>query len=46
MATPMTYMADGRQFIVVAAGGHHAFYRQKAGDHLLAFALPRSLVSE
>jgi len=46
MATPMTYMSGGRQFVVVAAGGHHAFYRQKAGDHVLAFALPLSLVSE
>ena len=40
MATPMTYVADGRQFIVVAAGGHHAYYRQKISDYLLAFALP------
>jgi quinoprotein glucose dehydrogenase len=39
MATPMTYQLDGRQFVVVAAGGHHAYYRQKVGDHLLAFAL-------
>jgi quinoprotein glucose dehydrogenase len=42
MATPMTYMAGGRQFVVVSAGGHHAYYRQKASDHLLAFALPLS----
>jgi hypothetical protein len=27
---------------VVSAGGHHAYYRQKASDHLLAFALPLS----
>lgn len=40
MATPMTYEADGRQFVVIAAGGHHAYYRQKIGDYLLAFALP------
>ncbi len=40
MATPMTYMADGRQFVVIAAGGHHAYYRQKISDYLLAFALP------
>ncbi len=42
MATPMTYEADGRQFVVIAAGGHHAYYRQKVSDHLLAFALPES----
>ena len=40
MATPMTYEADGRQFVVIAAGGHHAYYRQKIGDYLIAFALP------
>ena len=40
MATPMTYTAGGRQFIVVSAGGHHAYYRQKASDYVLAFALP------
>jgi quinoprotein glucose dehydrogenase len=39
MATPMTYEAGGRQFVVIAAGGHHAYYRQKIGDYLLAFAL-------
>jgi quinoprotein glucose dehydrogenase len=41
MATPMTYEADGRQFVVIAAGGHHAYYRQKISDYLLAFALPQ-----
>ena len=40
MATPMTYQVDGRQFVVVAAGGHHAYYRQKISDYILAFALP------
>jgi len=40
MATPMTYEADGRQFVVIAAGGHHAYYRNKIGDYLMAFALP------
>jgi quinoprotein glucose dehydrogenase len=40
MATPMTYEADGRQFVVIAAGGHHAYYRQKISDYLIAFALP------
>ncbi|MFQ5636132.1 MAG: PQQ-binding-like beta-propeller repeat protein, partial [Gammaproteobacteria bacterium] len=40
MATPMTYAVDGRQFVVIAAGGHHAYYRDKVGDTLVAFALP------
>jgi quinoprotein glucose dehydrogenase len=39
-ATPMTYMGgDGRQFVVIAAGGGEIFGR---GDQLVAFALPRS----
>ncbi|MCC5795327.1 MAG: pyrroloquinoline quinone-dependent dehydrogenase [Chromatiales bacterium] len=40
MATPMTYEADGRQFVVVAAGGHQFLYPRKPGDWLLAYALP------
>ena len=43
MATPITYEVDGRQFLVVAAGGHHAYYRQKVSDYLIAFALPDEL---
>jgi quinoprotein glucose dehydrogenase len=39
-AIPMTYEADGRQFIVVAAGGHQFVDRQNVTDHLVAFALP------
>ena len=40
-ATPMTYRATpgGRQYIVVAAGGHAAM-GSALGDHLVAFALP------
>lgn len=38
-ATPMTYMAGGRQFVVVAAGGHGAFGTQLS-DAIVAFALP------
>jgi glucose dehydrogenase len=37
-ATPMTYMVDGRQFVVLAAGGH-ALYRTTPGDHVIAYAL-------
>ena len=37
-ATPMTYEAAGRQFVVIAAGGGGPF---GAGDAIIAFALPR-----
>jgi quinoprotein glucose dehydrogenase len=41
MATsvPMTYMADGRQYLVIAAGGT-ARVTEDLGDALVAFALP------
>ncbi len=39
-ATPMTYEIDGRQFVVVAAGGYPRA-NNKLGDALVAFALPR-----
>lgn len=39
MATPMTYKQDGRQFVVVAAGGHMFMYSQNMGDYLVAYAL-------
>ncbi len=39
-ATPMTYMAGGKQYIVVAAGGHMWQYPQGIDDYLLAYALP------
>ena len=38
-ATPMTYVAGGRQFVVIAAGGH-ARMGSKFGDAVVAFALP------
>ena len=40
-ATPMTYRLrpDGRQFVVIAAGGH-APLGSPAGDSLIAYALP------
>ncbi|MBA8889053.1 quinoprotein glucose dehydrogenase [Dokdonella fugitiva] len=37
-ATPMSYEAGGRQYVVVAAGGH-AKLGTTRGDYLLAFAL-------
>jgi quinoprotein glucose dehydrogenase len=36
----MTYRApSGKQFVVIAAGGHSAL-GTKMGDHIIAFALP------
>jgi quinoprotein glucose dehydrogenase len=37
-ATPMTYRADGKQFVVIAAGGHGKL-GTTLGDSLIAFAL-------
>ncbi len=39
-ATPMTYVWKGRQYVVIAAGGHEKL-GTKRGDTLLAFALAR-----
>ncbi|MEM7358314.1 MAG: pyrroloquinoline quinone-dependent dehydrogenase [Pseudomonadota bacterium] len=38
-ATPMTYELEGRQYVVIAAGGH-ARIGSKLGDYVVAFALP------
>ncbi len=38
-ATPCSYSVDGRQFVVIAAGGGGK-QRTKAGDEIVAFALP------
>ncbi|HEY2752723.1 pyrroloquinoline quinone-dependent dehydrogenase [Phenylobacterium sp.] len=38
-ATPMTYVWKGRQYVVIAAGGH-AKSNTTRGDQVLAFALP------
>jgi quinoprotein glucose dehydrogenase len=42
-ATPMTYRLhpDGRQFVVLAAGGH-GMLGTRLGDYLIAYALPTS----
>lgn len=37
-ATPMSYEIDGRQFVVIAAGGHGGM-GTKQGDYVVAFAL-------
>jgi len=40
--TPMTYRvsATGKQYLVIAAGGHPKITEEKLGDSLSAFALP------
>jgi quinoprotein glucose dehydrogenase len=40
-ATPMTYRGpDGRQYVLIAAGGHGVPFGPPLGDYLVAFALP------
>lgn len=39
-ATPMSYVLDGRQYVVIAAGGYAGLGTTK-NDTLVAFALPR-----
>ena len=38
-AAPMTYKYKGKQYVVIAAGGHGRLLT-KTGDYLVAFALP------
>jgi len=38
-ATPMTYSMNGKQYVVIAAGGHGKL-GTKQGDSLVAFTLP------
>lgn len=38
-ATPMTYTANGKQYVVIAAGGHGKFLT-RLGDYVVAYALP------
>jgi quinoprotein glucose dehydrogenase len=38
-ATPMTYMVQGKQYVVIAAGGHGKL-GSKQGDYVMAFGLP------
>ena len=40
-ATPMTYrLANGKQYVVIAAGGHPKITEESLGDALVAFSLP------
>ena len=43
MSTPMTYEANGRQFVVFAAGGHSWYDAKGVDDYVLAYALPGSV---
>ena len=38
-ATPIVYEQDGREYLVIFAGGHH-FMETPMGDSVIAFALP------
>ena len=38
VASPMSYSVNGKQYVVIAAGGHHMFGRVMA-DSIMAFAL-------
>ncbi len=39
-ATPMTYEVNGKQYVVIAAGGHRAIPEEAQSDAIVAFALP------
>jgi len=39
-ANPMSYAVGGRQYVVLAAGGHSGL-GTRSGDYLMAYALPR-----
>ncbi len=38
-ATPITYEVDGRQYVVIVAGGHGQLHNHR-GDFVIAYALP------
>jgi glucose dehydrogenase len=37
---PMTYEIHGKQYLVIAAGGHQRIPEETQGDAIVAFALP------
>ncbi|HVO01496.1 MAG TPA: glucose/quinate/shikimate family membrane-bound PQQ-dependent dehydrogenase [Candidatus Cybelea sp.] len=39
-STPMSYAANGKQYVVTAAGGHGSF-GTKIGDYVIAYTLPK-----
>ena len=40
-ANPIVYEMDGREYLVIMAGGHH-FMMTPIGDYVIAYALPQS----
>lgn len=40
-ASPIVYQQDGREYLVIFAGGHH-FMETPAGDSVVAYALPKA----
>ena len=38
-ANPIAYEVDGKQYVMIAATGHH-FMETPIGDYLIAYALP------
>jgi quinoprotein glucose dehydrogenase len=40
-ASPIVYAVDGRQYLVIMAGGHH-FMETPGGDYVIAYALPEA----
>jgi quinoprotein glucose dehydrogenase len=45
-ATPMTYLGrDGRQYVVISAGGHGVQIGPPLGDYVVAFALPAGVTA-
>ncbi len=41
-ANPMVYEQDGKEYLVIMAGGHH-FMETPVGDYVIAYALPDSV---
>ena len=39
----MTYLQDGKQYVVIVAGGHGSV-GTKSGDYVLAYTLPDDLM--
>ena len=39
-STPMTYEANGEQYVLIMAGGHH-FMETEPGDYVIAYKLPK-----
>jgi quinoprotein glucose dehydrogenase len=42
-ANPIVYQQDGREYLVIFAGGHH-FMETPMGDSIVAYALPNEVI--